>query len=67
MDCSGLGALVASRVDIESQGRSFTITGQTGQRARLVDLIAELESVHGDGEAPSRLPGLNEAMQPWPV
>lgn len=43
MDCSGYGALIDSQRIIESQGRSLTITGQTGQPARLFDLIAELE------------------------
>ncbi|HSP27782.1 MAG TPA: STAS domain-containing protein [Ilumatobacteraceae bacterium] len=43
MDCSGYRALVASRRIIEGEGRSLTIKGQTGQPARFLDLIAELE------------------------
>ena len=43
MDCSGYRALVASRRIIEGEGRSLTIRGQTGQPARLLDLIVELE------------------------
>ena len=48
MDCSGYGSLVASRLAIEGDGRSLTITGQTGQPARLWKLIAEMESGHGE-------------------
>jgi len=43
MDCSGYGSLIASRHIIQSQGGALTITGQTGQPARLFELIAELE------------------------
>ena len=48
MDCSGYGSLVASRQAIEGDGRSLTITGQTGQPARLWKLIAEMETGHRD-------------------
>lgn len=41
MDCSGYSALVAARLAIEADGRSLTVTGQTGQPARLFDVIAE--------------------------
>ena len=44
MDCSGYGSLVASRLAIEGSGRTLTIRGQTGQPARLFELIVELES-----------------------
>lgn len=43
MDCSGYRALVASRRIVEGEGRSLRIRGQTGQPARFLDLIAELE------------------------
>jgi anti-anti-sigma regulatory factor len=46
MDCSGYAALVSSRLLIEADGRSLKITGQTGQPARLFDLIAQLEHGH---------------------
>ncbi len=51
MDCSGYDALDTSRLVIEAEGRSVAITGQTGQPARLFQLIAELESVDCDGSA----------------
>jgi anti-anti-sigma factor len=44
MDCSGYGSLVASQLAVEGGGRTLTIIGQTGQPARLLELIAELES-----------------------
>ncbi|HEX2783592.1 MAG TPA: STAS domain-containing protein, partial [Ilumatobacteraceae bacterium] len=40
MDCSGYGSVVASRLVVEREGRALTIRGQTGQPARLLDLIA---------------------------
>jgi anti-anti-sigma factor len=43
MDCSGYAALVDARHIIERQGRSLTIAGETGQPARLLCLIAELD------------------------
>ena len=43
MDCTGYDCLVAARQAIEGQGRSLTITGQTGQPARLWKLIGDLE------------------------
>jgi anti-anti-sigma factor len=46
MDCNGYDALVTSRLFVEGEGRSLTITGQTGQPARLIDLITELENGH---------------------
>jgi anti-anti-sigma factor len=52
LDCSGYGALVTSRNIIEGEGRSVTITGQTGQPARLFDLIAELENERREGSTP---------------
>ena len=59
MDCSGYGALVASRLAIEGQGRSLTITGQTGQPALLWKLIADLER---DDEAATREGQLQTAL-----
>ena len=44
MDCGGYRSLVASRVVIEQQGRSLSVRGQTGEPARLLNLIAELET-----------------------
>jgi len=44
MDCSGYGSLIASRLAIESEGRTLAIRGQVGQPARLFDLIATMES-----------------------
>ena len=43
MDCSGYRSLVAARRIIEGEGRSLRIRGQTGQPARFLDLVAELE------------------------
>lgn len=43
MDCTGYGALVASRLALEAEGRTLAITGETGQPARLFGLIAELQ------------------------
>jgi anti-anti-sigma factor len=45
MDCSGYGSLVASRRMVEGEGRSLTVRGQTGQPARLLQLIADVEKV----------------------
>ena len=59
MDCSGYGALVASRLAMEGQGRSLTITGQTGQPALLWKLIADLER---DDEAATREGQLQKAL-----
>lgn len=44
MDCSGYGALIASRCIVEHDGRSLTVRGQTGQPGRLLELIAGVES-----------------------
>ena len=43
MDCSGYRALIAARRIIEGEGRSLTVTGETGEPARFLDLIDELE------------------------
>ena len=43
MDCAGYGAIVAIRDVIEHSARSLTIRNQTGQPARLLDMIAALE------------------------
>ena len=43
MDCGGYGSLVASRLVLEQAGRALTITGPTGQPARLLDRIAAME------------------------
>lgn len=44
MDCSGYRSLVASKLVIEGEARSFALAGQTGQPARLLELIAELDN-----------------------
>ena len=44
MDCSGYRAVLAARRIIEGEGRSLMIRGQTGQPARFLELIAELEN-----------------------
>ena len=50
MDCCGYGALVAARHVVEGGGRTLTISGQTGQPARLFELIATVEtSKRADG------------------
>ena len=46
MDCSGYGSIVASRSIVEGDGRSLTLRGQSGQPARLLQLIARMESGH---------------------
>lgn len=62
MDCSGFGALVASRLAIEGTGRSLTITGQTGEPARLWKLIADgARQADDDANVPSRS-DLNSAL-----
>ena len=43
MDCAGYGAIVAIRDVLEHSARSLTIRNQTGQPARLLDMIASLE------------------------
>jgi hypothetical protein len=43
MDCAGYGAIVAVRHVLEDSARSLTIRNQTGQPARLLDMIAALE------------------------
>ena len=43
MDCSGYGSLTTSRLAVESDGRELTTRGQTGQPARLFELIVALE------------------------
>lgn len=45
MDCSGYGSLIDSRLRIEGDGGSLTVTGQSGQPARLCKQISELESI----------------------
>lgn len=45
MDCSGYGSLVASRLVVGREGRALTIRGQTGQPARLFDLIAAQQRI----------------------
>ncbi len=44
MDCGGYRSLVASRLVIEQDGRTLSGRGQTGEPARLLNLIAELET-----------------------
>jgi anti-anti-sigma factor len=43
MDCAGYGAIVTIRHVLEHSARSLTIRNQTGQPARLLDMIAALE------------------------
>ena len=43
MDCAGYGAFVAVRQVLEHSARSLTIRNQTGQPARLLDMIAALQ------------------------
>ena len=43
MDCSGYGSLMASRAVLEGQARRLTVRGQSGEPARLMALIAEME------------------------
>ena len=43
MDCAGYGAIVAVRQVLEHGARSLTIRNQTGQPARLLEMIAALE------------------------
>lgn len=62
MDCSGYGSLITSRHIIQSQGGVLTITGQTGQPARLFELIAELEKCPAAGPEPSA--GFTAAPRP---
>ena len=45
MDCSGYGCLAACRLVIEGGGRTLVIRGQTGQPARLLDMIAQHERI----------------------
>lgn len=48
MDCGGYSSLVSARHAVEAQGRSLVIRGQTGQPARLWQLIADLERVQSE-------------------
>ncbi|MDO8392638.1 MAG: STAS domain-containing protein [Actinomycetota bacterium] len=43
MDFSGFASIEATRLAIESGGRTLTVRGATGQPAHLLDLIAELD------------------------
>lgn len=44
MDCSGYGALVAARLELERRAGSLSVTHATGQPAQLVGWFAERES-----------------------
>lgn len=44
MDCSGYGALVSARLDLQEQGGSLTLLHQVGQPAELLELLTLLES-----------------------
>ena len=44
MDCGGYRSLVASRLVIEQQGRTLSVRGHTGEPARLLNLITEVET-----------------------
>lgn len=43
MDCSGYGALVAARRELQEQGGSLTLHNQAGQPAQLLTMLALLE------------------------
>ena len=43
MDCSGYGALVAARLDLERRGGSLTLRGLAGQPAELIALLTVCE------------------------
>lgn len=45
MDCSGYGCLAACRLVIEGGGRTLVIRRQTGQPARLLNMIARHERI----------------------
>ena len=44
MDCGGYRSLESSQLVIERDGRTLSVRGQTGEPARLLKLIAELET-----------------------
>jgi anti-anti-sigma factor len=48
MDCSGYGAIVESRRVLEAGGRTLTVRGQSGQPARLLELIAVRDKIEAD-------------------
>lgn len=62
MDCSGYGSLVASRLAVEGEGRALTISGQTGQPARLLEMIAALE---GSTPRPRRRRAEHMSLSSW--
>ncbi len=53
MDCAGYGAIIAIRQVLEHSARSLTIRNQTGQPARLLDMIAALELAGASAPAAS--------------
>jgi anti-anti-sigma factor len=54
MDSSGYDALVESRRILELEGRTLTIRGQTGEPARLLELIAHREKMGHDSQTSDR-------------
>lgn len=46
MDCTGYGVLLAARRIVEGGGGEFSWSNQTGESARFLEMIAELEN-HG--------------------
>jgi anti-anti-sigma factor len=62
MDCSGYEALAAARSALEGEGRVLTFRNPRGAPAKLLGLIASLESAASRGAlAPS---GLNGSLLP---
>jgi anti-anti-sigma factor len=51
MDCGGYTSLTMSRRIMEGRGGTLVIAGQTGQPARLLDVIAALDAVFADAPA----------------
>lgn len=62
MDCSGYGALAAARSALEGEGRVLTFRNPRGAPAKLLGLIASLESAASRGALASS--GLNGSLLP---
>ena len=45
MDCAGYGYLAAARIELEQRGGSLTLTGSTGEPARLLTILGLLLSL----------------------
>jgi anti-anti-sigma factor len=61
MDCAGYGAIVAIRDVLEHSARSLTIRNQTGQPARLLDMIGALDR---SGASASAAPTASSSARP---